>query len=83
MGTFEYPVFSFRSTGGIYNYLVKIRQLEGCRSAWLFGDEIHVTLSSAQDAERISREIGRWGDAGIQWKPIEAGIEDRFMERMQ
>jgi len=80
---YNYPLYSLRSKRGAYAYLDKIRNLEGCRSAWLFGDELHVTISSTDEVEGICREVSRWADASLVWKPIPAGIEDRFIELMQ
>jgi ABC-2 type transport system ATP-binding protein len=83
MGDSAFPLYSLRSSRGVYRYLEKIRQMEGCRSAWLFGDAIHVTLTSPEVSAEISREIGRWDDPTMEWKPIAAGIEDRFIELMR
>jgi len=79
----EALLFALKSDKGVYTYLEQIRKLEGCKSAWLFGDELHVTLRSGGDAAKVKSAIESWGDPSIAWKSITPSIEDRFMERMQ
>ena len=76
-------LYALKSDKGIYTYLERIRSLEGCRQAWLFGDELHVTLRSAGDAAPVKSAIESWGDPSIVWTSITPSIEDRFMELMQ
>lgn len=83
MGDTEQKLFALRSDKGIYTYLERIRSLEGCQSAWLFGDELHVTLRSPQDASTMQNAIDHWKDPSILWTPIVPSIEDRFMNLMQ
>ncbi len=83
MGDTGQQLFALRSDKGIYTYLERIRSLEGCQSAWLFGDELHVTLRSPQDASKIKDTIDNWKDPSILWTPIVPSIEDRFMNLMQ
>lgn len=72
-------LFSFKSDRGAYAYLDKIRKLEACRHAWLFGDQLHVTLHSEKDEAQIKSLINEWGDSSIRWHKITPSIEDRFM----
>jgi ABC-2 type transport system ATP-binding protein len=76
-------LYSLRSERGGYPYLNRVRKLEGCRSAWLFGEELHVTLQSPGAAEAVKSAISSWGDPSIAWRKITPSIEDRFMELMQ
>jgi hypothetical protein len=76
-------LFSLRSGKGVYAYLNQIRKLEGCRYAWLFGDELHVTLRSHSDVEGIRKVLDSWEDESLQWKFIVPSIEDRFMDLLQ
>jgi len=76
-------LFSLRSGKSVYAYLNQIRQLEGCRYAWLFGDELHVTLRSHSDVEGIKKVLDSWEDESLQWKSIVPSIEDRFMDLLQ
>ncbi len=76
-------LFALSSNKGVYTYLNRIRSLDGCQSAWLFGDELHVTLRSAEDASRVTEAIDGWDDPSIRWNAIPPSIEDRFMGLMQ
>ena len=75
----ETQLFSLRSNMGIYAYLDRVRKLEGCKHAWLFGDQLHVTLHSEGDVSQVKREMDSWGDSSLEWKKIRPSIEDRFM----
>lgn len=76
-------LFSLRSNKGVYAYLDQIRHMEECRHAWLFGDELHVTLHPAADVTRVQSAIREWADASLEWKSIVPTIEDRFMELLK
>jgi len=73
------PIYALRSNREVYPFLKRIRKLEGCRSAWLFGDELHVTLKAPQHASAFRKEIEGWEDDSLKWVPISPSIEDRFM----
>jgi ABC-2 type transport system ATP-binding protein len=79
----EKLLYSLRSAKGVYAYLEKLRALEECRYAWLFGDELHVTLRSGADAAAIKSVLDQWKDDTLQWQSIVPGIEDRFMGLLQ
>jgi ABC-type multidrug transport system ATPase subunit len=79
----EALLYALKSDKGVYTYLERIRNMEGCRSAWLFGDELHVTLRSSGDASAVRSVIESWGDPSMVWKSTTPSIEDRFMELMQ
>jgi len=83
MGESGQLLFALKSDKGIYTYLEQIRNLEGCQSAWLFGDELHVTLRSREDAIMIKAAIDTWKDPSIRWNPIVPSIEDQFMSLIQ
>ena len=72
-------LYSLRSSKGVYAYLEKIRSLEACKHAWLFGDQLHVTLQSERDAEHVKSILEGWGDPSLEWIKIVPSIEDRFM----
>lgn len=73
------PLFSLRSSFGIYTYLERLRQMKGCKHAWLFGDQLHVTLHSEGDISPVKSEIESWGDSSMEWQRIQPSVEDRFM----
>ncbi len=75
----EVQLFSLKSGKGVYAYLEKVRKLKGCKHAWLFGDQLHVTLHSEADAEHVKTELESWGDTSLEWLRIRPSIEDRFM----
>ncbi len=72
-------LYSLRSKRGVYAYLERVRKLEGCKHAWLFGDRLHVTLHTKGDATRVKAEMDAWGDSSLEWKKLIPSIEDRFM----
>ena len=72
-------LYSLKSHKGVYAYLEKIRSLESCRYAWLFGDQLHVTLQSDRDADHVKSILDGWGDSSLEWLKIRPSIEDRFM----
>jgi len=76
-------LFSLRSDRGLYTYLKRIREIEDCRSAYLFGDELHVTVEGSAGAEAIRSSLEDWGDTSLTWTEIRPGVEDRFMELME
>jgi ABC-type multidrug transport system ATPase subunit len=76
-------LYSLKSSQGVYTYLERIRNLDGCRSAWLFGDELHVTLKSEKENQAVKEAIHGWNDPTIQWQSIVPSIEDRFMGLMR
>ena len=79
----ESRLYALRSDKGVYTYLERIRNLEFCRSAWLFGDELHITLKEAGDLAQMNSAIQSWGDTSVVLTSITPTIEDRFMELMK
>jgi ABC-2 type transport system ATP-binding protein len=79
----ETQLFSLKSSSGVYAYLDRIRSIEGCKHAWLFGDQLHVTLRSNRDAPIVKSAIDGWGDPSLEWKKIVPSVEDRFMGLME
>ena len=75
----ESQLFSLRSNSGVYTYLEQVRRLEGCKYAWLFGDQLHVTLHSDSDEPQVKSMLDGWGDSSLEWKRITPTVEDRFM----
>jgi ABC-type multidrug transport system ATPase subunit len=78
----RYPLYRLRSNQGSYEYLEILRSMEGCRTAWLFGDALHVTLHREEDAGNILSRLEERHDPSLEWDPIPVSIEDRFMELM-
>jgi ABC-type multidrug transport system ATPase subunit len=76
-------VYSLKSGRGAYAYLKAIRQLDICKSAWLFGDTMHISLHEGGDMAALNSRLKEWGDASIKLEAIPATIEDRFMGLME
>jgi ABC-type multidrug transport system ATPase subunit len=76
-------LYSLQSSRGIYAYLDRVRNTTMCKHAWLFGDQLHVTLHSHGDAAAFRKLIGTWEDPSLRWKAIKPSIEDRFMGLME
>jgi ABC-type multidrug transport system ATPase subunit len=72
-------LYSLRSNRGAYAYLERVRKLDGCKHAWLFGDRLHVTLNSAKDVAVVKSALDQWDDPTLEWRSITSSIEDRFM----
>ena len=79
----EALLFSLRSKSGVYTYLERVRKLAECKHAWLFGDQIHVTLRAGGDVERVKSILDGWGDSSLEWNKITPSVEDRFMGLME
>jgi ABC-type multidrug transport system ATPase subunit len=75
--------FSFRTPGKIHTYLQKLRALESCRSAYLFGDEIHLVVTGDRDALGLQQMLSTWNIPDMVLKEIRPGVEDIFMELMK
>jgi len=82
-GETDLQLFSLSSSRGVYTYLEKVRSMEGCRHAWLFGDRLHVTAESGADAEKMRDVMESWNDPSLIWQAIKPSIEDRFMALME
>ena len=75
----EALLFSLRSNSGVYTYLERVRHMVECKHAWLFGDQLHVTLHSEGDIAKVKSHLDGWGDSSLEWLRITPSIEDRFM----
>ena len=78
---FESPLYSVSSENENYKLLNILREKEWCRSAWLFGQEIHVSIQVGTEKE-FESEIKSFSYVD-KYKKIEPGIEDTFIELMK
>jgi ABC-2 type transport system ATP-binding protein len=76
----SHPLYGLRSQLGSYRYLEPVRAMEECRSAWLFGDELHVTLSGEKEARSVYQKLQGMQDPSLEWTARQPSIEDRFMD---
>ncbi len=80
-GDFNLPLYSVRAVSSNYRLLLMLRKYDWCHSAWLFGQDIHLSLTSEDKAAAFEKEIGSWKEVE-EYKRIEAGVEDIFIELM-
>ena len=78
-----HPLYALRSPEGVYRYLERVRNQDGCLSAWLFGDELHITLQSTEYETSVRSALEEEADSTCEWIPIRSSIEDRFMGLIQ
>jgi len=76
-------LYSLQSSRGAYAYLKEIRAMDICKSVWLFGDSLHVTLHSLEHLSTFVAQLEEWNDPTLKWEAIRPSIEDRFMELME
>ena len=75
------PLYEIRSSGPVYSLLGILRMQDWCKSAWLFGQSIHLGSSEALTKKQIDAILaGIPGIASI--KRIPPGVEDTFIELM-
>jgi ABC-type multidrug transport system ATPase subunit len=77
---FSNLLFSVRSQSSNYKLLLKIRQKEWCSSAWLFGQDIHVSLKKESE-EAFRNDMHSSGEVDSISR-INPGIEDTFIDLM-
>ncbi|HYW96822.1 MAG TPA: ABC transporter ATP-binding protein [Bacteroidales bacterium] len=78
---FHRPLYSVRSTTSNYRLLLKLRDYQWCHSAWLFGQDIHLSLTGEPAVTEFENTARAWDDTGDIHR-IEAGVEDTFIELM-
>ena len=79
---FDRPLWAV-SARDIYPLLADLRQFEATRTAFLFGQHIHLTTKEAmQEGDRIRRYLESKGHKEIDVHLTEPTIEDCFMELM-
>ena len=65
----------------MYTLLQDIRQEAAVYSCFTFGDALHVTFHDREYVvDELVRRLEERGHEGVEWWPIEAGIEDYFMK---
>jgi len=76
-------LYALRNSHGIYAYLERIRNTAFCRDAWLFGDELHITLTDSERAVDFENEIFSWNEPGLKLLRVDPTIEDCFIDLMK
>ena len=79
--SFPRRLFSVRAAekSGLITHL---RKFPGIRSAWPFGEDVHVTFLDEGAESRLEGYLGSRGIAGVRVAETRAGIEDCFLELM-
>jgi ABC-type multidrug transport system ATPase subunit len=78
---FDRPLYGV-SGPDMIGLLSDLRNLEMIRSAFRFGDSIHITLSDQAEEKKLIKELEAEWNASLVIKPIEPSIEDCFMALM-
>ena len=78
---YGYTLFSVRAADSNYKLLLRLREKDWCRSAWLFGQDIHLSLIGDSSAEAIKKEVSSWTEVA-EIREIPAGVEDIFIDLM-
>jgi len=79
---FKSPLYSLRSKQSNYILLNEIRKKQWCKSAWLFGHEIHVSIKETYNTEELENEFRNVQELA-NFRRIKAGIEDTFIDLME
>ena len=85
-GRYSLPLIGVRGANR-FKLLQTLREFPDAHAVYLFGDELHYTDRRAgADAMRIAAELRDYlsarGAQDVEARPIDAGIEDSFMELM-
>ena len=78
----RYPMYCLKSENDLYALLLKVRKQVPCKTAYLFGNEIHVTLNKEEESAHAGSVVHSWKDPTLSWESMQPGIEDYFMELM-
>lgn len=83
---YELPLVSVRGDNR-FQLLQALRDSPDAHAVYLFGDELHYTdrragIPADQAATEVREFLARRGYPDVRTRPIDAGIEDRFMELM-
>lgn len=79
---FKYPLWSVRSDN-MYQLLIDLTSMDDIVSCYPFGQEHHVVFKDEMFKPSIETQLLERGYANLQFKRIEAGIEDCFMGLMK
>jgi ABC-type multidrug transport system ATPase subunit len=81
VNTFDDVLFSFTSDK-VYQMKEFLKKTNHCKSVHLFGLEVHVTLKSGVEVDKVVEELKNTGFLNIKVKQISPIIEDCFMKLM-
>jgi ABC-type multidrug transport system ATPase subunit len=78
---FRTPLYSVKSGSSNFRLLNELRMKDWCKSAWLFGQEVHVGVNEGKSEGEIEEEFRNSQDIK-EFRRIEPGIEDTFIDLM-
>ncbi len=78
---FDQPLYAMNSKDN-YELLMGLRKMDMVRSAFLFGENIHVVTNHSYGEEELQKAVLEEAGIRANIRPIHAGIEDCFMSRM-
>jgi ABC-type multidrug transport system ATPase subunit len=79
--SYSRPLYSILSSFSTYNLLKELRTKKWTHSAWLFGQEIHLSLKDKDAIVAFENDAPNMKNIG-KYSKITAGIEDSFIELM-
>ena len=78
---YPHPIVAVKAED-IYKLLKDLRQYPKANTAHLFGDRMHLSFAGKQDIPDLQRFLNERQHRQIEVVPIQAGIEDCFMNLM-
>lgn len=82
--SFADALYAVRSSEGMYKLLGDLKDYENTHTAYAFGESVHYTdkRREANVEKQLRDYLTEKGHAKAEIEPIEAGVEDSFMEYM-
>ncbi|MDF9798278.1 ABC-2 type transport system ATP-binding protein [Catalinimonas alkaloidigena] len=80
--TFSKTLWAVSTDQSMYRLLNDLRSFPETSSAYAFGEHVHLTLRQEHFLESLKMHLKELGHHGLIVNPIEASVEDRFMELM-
>lgn len=75
------PLYTIRSKSNNYFYLKELRTRSWCKSAWLFGQEIHLGVQENISESELEAELQKI-EGFYSYRKVAPTIEDTFIELM-
>ncbi len=81
--SFSKPLWSVNSNTDMYQLLQDLNRYDRTASAFTFGESVHYTDRQEEGiSEALRQYLAQQGHREVRIQPLEASIEDRFMELM-
>ena len=75
------PLYTLRSSSSNYQLMKVLREKDWCKTAWLFGQDIHISLYNEVSKTEEQKLFGQFKDIES-YSRIAPAIEDAFIEMM-